>query len=50
MTEPLPGDKSRSSLYETLGVSPDADYVSLLWAYRKLAFLFHPDRNSGNRS
>lgn len=41
-------DKSRS-LYETLGVSRDADADALRMVYRKLAKKFHPDANPGDR-
>jgi DnaJ-class molecular chaperone len=34
------------TLYETLGVEPDANDEQIKKAYKKLAFQFHPDRNS----
>jgi DnaJ-class molecular chaperone len=37
-------------LYQTLGVSPDADADALKKAYRKLAQEYHPDRNQGDEA
>uniref|UniRef100_A0A6C0F2M3 J domain-containing protein n=1 Tax=viral metagenome TaxID=1070528 RepID=A0A6C0F2M3_9ZZZZ len=37
---------SMPTLYETLGVEPDANDEQIKKAYKKLAFQFHPDRNS----
>lgn len=34
------------TLYETLGVEPDANDEQIKKAYKKLAFQFHPDRNN----
>jgi DnaJ-class molecular chaperone len=34
------------TLYETLGIEPDANDEQIKKAYKKLAFQFHPDRNS----
>jgi len=34
--------------YEILGVSSDANEKQIKAAYRKLAFQYHPDRNTGN--
>lgn len=39
---------SKADLYETLGVSRDADESTLKSAFRKKAMEFHPDRNPGD--
>lgn len=35
--------------YEVLGIAKDADTEAIKKAYRKMAMLFHPDRNPGNK-
>ena len=37
---------SMPTLYETLGLEPDANDEQIKKAYKKLAFQYHPDRNS----
>lgn len=39
---------SEKSLYQILGVSPDASQADIRTAYLKLAKEWHPDRNPGN--
>jgi curved DNA-binding protein CbpA len=34
--------------YNLLGITPDADTQEINHAYRKLAFLYHPDRNQND--
>ena len=36
------------NLYALLGIPPDATEKEINAAYRKMAFIFHPDRNMGN--
>ena len=36
--------------YKTLGLSIDADQISIKSAYRKLAMQYHPDKNPGDKS
>ena len=40
---------TKEDLYETLGISRDADEKDITKAYRKLAMKYHPDRNPGNK-
>lgn len=39
---------TQQNYYQILAVSADADEKTIKEAYRKLAFKFHPDRNTGN--
>jgi DnaJ-class molecular chaperone len=39
-----------TNLYETLGVSKDADSSEIKKAYRKLSLQYHPDRNSSEEA
>jgi len=36
------------NLYALLGITPNATEKEINAAYRKMAFIFHPDRNMGN--
>ena len=36
------------NLYKLLGIAPNATEKEINEAYRKLAFIFHPDRNMEN--
>tara|TARA_R110002111_G_C6001785_1_gene373240 strand:- start:4178 stop:5782 length:1605 start_codon:yes stop_codon:yes gene_type:complete len=38
----------KKTLYDTLGVKPDATLDQIKYAYRKLAGKWHPDKNKGN--
>lgn len=39
---------SQKDFYQILGVAPDADTKKIKEGYRKLAFQYHPDRNTDN--
>ena len=39
----------KKNYYTTLEISPRASDEDIKKAYRKLAFLYHPDRNNGNK-
>ena len=41
---------SDKSLYETLGISPDADEATIKKAYLKLARETHPDKHPGDET
>jgi hypothetical protein len=42
----MPYMATGGSLYDVLGLSPEADHAAITTAYRRLVFEHHPDRNS----
>jgi DnaJ-class molecular chaperone len=46
----MPLKKSVIEAFETLGLTPDAEYANAAKTYKKLALQHHPDRNHGDSS